>query len=231
MRTQDLFRQNIAYHDQLNPDVWSGHQIRSEVRYRLLQIAQVFMEYLEVPDFKLLDVVLRGSLANYNYTRYSDFDLHLITNYADLNCDIAEAFYRAKKTLWNSEHDILIRGHEVEVYVEDVQAQAISEGTYSLLDDRWLRQPTHQTPRIRSRAVVAKAQDLMRQIDREISDGNARDLERLQLKIKNMRKSALTRGGEFSTENLAFKILRNQGYIDRLYQAQAQIQDQNLSLP
>lgn len=231
MRTQDLFRQNIAYHDQLNPDVWSGHQIRTEVRYRLLQIAQVFMEYLEVPDFKLLDVVLRGSLANYNYTPYSDFDLHLITNYADLNCDIAEAFYRAKKTLWNSEHDIQIRGHEVEVYVEDVQAQAISEGTYSLLDDQWLRRPTHRPPRIRSRAVVAKAQDLMRQIDQEIADGNVSDLERLQLKIKNMRKSGLTRGGEFSTENLAFKILRNQGYIDRLYQAQAQAQDQKLSLP
>jgi len=45
-----------------------------------------------------------------------------------------------------------------------------------------------------------------------------------------MRKSGLTRGGEFSTENLAFKILRNQSYIDRLYQAQAQAQDRKLSL-
>ncbi len=230
MRARDLTKGNIAYHDELNPAVWDGDELRVDVRYKLLEIAKRFIEYLEVPNFKLVDVILRGSLVNYNYTAYSDFDLHIVTDFSTLDCDITEAFYMAKKRIWNDEHDIIIRGHEVELYVEDKDAKNVSEGTYSVLDARWLRTPKYQQPDIDDRAVSAKAQDLMTQITRAIRSGSIEDIERLQDKIKTMRQAGLDAEGEFSTENLAFKIIRNKGYLDRLYKNKNTKFDQELSL-
>jgi hypothetical protein len=231
MRAKDLVKGNIAYHDQLNPEVWDdGHVLRLEVRYKLLEIAKRFIEYLEVPNFKLSGILLRGSLANYNYTPYSDFDLHLVTNYADLGCDITEQFYMAKKKMWNDEHNITIKGYEVELYVEDINAKNVSSGTYNVLDDKWVSTPTHEEPSIDDRAVNAKARDLITQVNRAIRSGSVEDLDRLKDKIKNMRQAGLDANGEFSTENLAFKILRNKGYMDKLYKSKTQKFDQELSL-
>ena len=230
MRAKDLTKGNIAYHNELNPAVWDGDELRIDVRYKLLEIAKRFIEYLEVPGFKLVDVILRGSLVNYNYTAYSDFDLHIVTDFSALDCDITEQFYLAKKRIWNDEHDIIIRGHEVELYVEDKAAKNVSEGTYSVLDAKWLRVPKYDPPTIDDRAVTAKARDLMTQITRAIKSGDVADIERLQDKIKNMRQAGLDSAGEFSTENLAFKIIRNKGYLDRLYKNKNQKFDQELSL-
>ena len=146
MRSKDLTKRNIAYHRTLNQDVWKGRELRPEVRYKLLTVAKHFLEYLDVPDFKLLDIYLRGSLANYNYTDFSDFDLHLVTDFETVNCDLAEAFFKAKKQLYNDQHDIYIKGHEVELYVEDKDEQSASETLYSLLDDRWIKPPKFKRP-------------------------------------------------------------------------------------
>lgn len=230
MRAKDLVKGNIAYHDQLNPEVWDHRDLRVDVQYKLLEIAKRFIEYLEVPNFKLVDVILRGSLTNYNYTQYSDFDLHIVTDFSTLDCDITEAFYMAKKRIWNDEHDITVKGHDVELYVEDRDAKNVSEGTYSVLDSKWLRIPKYQQPDIDDRAVNAKARDLMTQINRAIRAGSVEDITRLQDKIKAMRQSGLDEGGEFSTENLAFKIIRNKGYLDKLYKNKNSKFDQELSL-
>ena len=230
MRAKDLTKGNIAYHDQLNPEVWNNTDLRVDVQYKLLEIARRFIEYLEVPNFKLVDVILRGSLVNYNYTQYSDFDLHIVTDFSTLDCDITEAFYLAKKKIWNDEHDITIRGYEVELYVEDKAAKNVSEGTYSVLDARWLRVPEHRQPDIDDRAVSAKARDLMTQINRAVKQGSVEDITRLQDKIRLMRQAGLDAGGEFSTENLAYKIIRNKKFLDKLYKTKNQRFDQELSL-
>jgi hypothetical protein len=230
MRARDLTKGNIAYHDTLNQDVWSGSELRVDVRYKLLEIAKRFIEYLEVPNFKLEDVILRGSLVNYNYTQYSDFDLHIVTDFSTLDCDITEAFYLAKKKIWNDEHDITIKGHEVELYVEDKDAKNVSEGTYSVLDAKWLRTPEYRQPDINDRAVSAKARDLMTQINRAVKQGSIEDITRLQDKIRLMRQAGLDTSGEFSTENLAYKIIRNKKFLDKLYKTKNQRFDQELSL-
>jgi hypothetical protein len=230
MRARDLTKGNIAYHEELNPAVWKGRELRVDVRYKLLEIAKRFIEYLEVPNFKLEDVILRGSLVNYNYTQYSDFDLHIVTDFSTLDCDITEAFYLAKKKIWNDEHDITIRGHEVELYVEDKAAKNVSEGTYSVLDAKWLRTPKYQQPDIDDRAVSAKARDLMTQINRAVKQGSVEDITRLQDKIRLMRQAGLDAGGEFSTENLAYKIIRNKKFLDKLYKTKNSKVDQELSL-
>ena len=102
---------------------------------------------------------------------------------------------------------------------------------YSILKDRWIDQPSYEPPTINSRSVNAKARSLMRQIDHAIAKANdPKDIQRVQDKIRKMRRAGLDKNGEFSTENLALKILRNEGYLDKLYQAYFQQQDQQLSL-
>ena len=231
MKTIDITRE-VKYNDQLSPKAWSNNQLRPEVRYKLLQTAKFFIDYLDVSGFKVLDIVLAGSMANYNYTDYSDFDVHVVTRYSDLECDdLAEAFYRAKKQLWNDYHDITIRGHDVELYVEDVDEPPVSAGIYSILDDRWLSEPEYNPPEFDRSAVKLKALDLIKQINVAIKQANdPEDISRITDKIKNMRQSGLAKGGEFSIENLTFKVLRNQGYIDKLYKEFNRQQDQNLSI-
>lgn len=232
MRARDFVKRNIAYHRELNPVAWDHGRLRPEVRQHLLKIANVFEQYLEIPNFKVHDIVLTGSLANYNYTPYSDFDLHVVTDYRDLECDdVAEALYRAKKEIWNNQHDITIRGHEVELYIENIAEPAVSAGMYSLLQDSWIRRPDYNPPDINDSAVNAKVADLIQQITTAIETADdPADLKRIKDKLRRMRRSGLDTQGEFGVENLAFKILRNQGYLDRLNQAYLDQQDSELSL-
>ena len=230
MRANDLAKNNIAYHKTLCPKVWKGSKLRPEVRYKLLAIAKQFIEYLDTPSFKLLDVYLRGSLANYNYTDYSDFDLHLVTDFDKLDCDITEAYYKAKKQIWNDQHDIIIRDHDVELYVEDNDEVSASETLYSVLDDRWIKEPNYNKPSFDTGAINHKVQDLITQIEDAIYSEDPTDLARLKDKILIMRKSGLSKEGEYSVENLVFKILRNQKYIDKLNQALLAKQDSEFSL-
>jgi hypothetical protein len=230
MRYKDIIKGNIAYHKELCPKVWSDDHLRLEVRYKLLEIAHRFINYLDVPTFKLKDVLLRGSLTNYNYTNYSDYDLHLVTDFSTLECqDLAEKFYQAKKKIWNDEHDITIHGHEVELYVENLRDENVSPGVYSVLDDQWIKRPSYDPPAINDRAVNSKVKDLMGIINSALN-GDAEDVQRVREKISIMRKSGLAKGGEYSVENLVFKILRNQGYLDKLAKTFNTKQDQELSL-
>lgn len=232
MRAKDFVKNNVAYHKELNPVAWEGNQMIPEVRERLLEIADRFISYLEIPNFTVEDIVLTGSNANYNWTKFSDFDIHVVTNYSDLQCDdLAEAFYRAKKKIWNDEHDITIYGYDTELYVEDVRQPPVSEGVYSILNDRWLSTPTYNKPSIDSLAVNAKVADLKKQIESAITTADdPMDLKRLSEKIRKMRRAGLDKGGEFSVENLAFKVLRNMKYLDKLSKAFHQQQDDELSL-
>lgn len=231
MRASDLDN-SVAYNDELSSKAWSGNRLRPEVRYKLLQTAKLFINYLDIPGFRVLDIVLTGSMANFNYTEYSDFDVHVVTKYSDLQCDdLAEAFYRAKKQLWNNQHDVIIRGHDVELYVEDIEEPPVSAGIYSLLDDKWIKEPNYQVPEFDRSAVRSKVQDLIKQINVAVeSADDPEDLKRISDKIREMRRAGLAQGGEFSVENLAFKVLRNKGYIDRLYKEYNHQQDIDLSL-
>ena len=231
--SQDYVAGNISYSETLNPVAWAGNELKSEVRDRLLKISGEFVKYLEVPGFKVLDVVLTGSMANYNWTKYSDFDLHVITNYSDLECeDLAETFYRAKKELWNNYHDITIGGHEVEMYVEDAAKPPVSAGIFSILDNRWIKKPQYDKPEVDKSAVNAKVADLAQQIKSAMQSADTvSDIQRIKDKLRRMRRSGLDTGGEFSVENLSYKILRNMGLLNKMSDIQTANQDRRLSLP
>lgn len=234
MKLSDVGRitDTVQYHNDLSVAAWSNWDMHPEIRNRLLEIASVFVDYLEIEDFDVEDVVLTGSLANFNYTKFSDFDLHVVTDYKDLKCDdLAEALYRAKKQIWNDQHDITIHGHDVELYVEDVNQPPVSAGVFSILDNKWLEKPEMVTPQYSERAVKRKAQMLIDLASKTIRHADSiEDFEYVTEKIRRMRRSGLDRAGEFSTENLAFKILRNTGWIDRLHDAAAKFLDTKLSI-
>ena len=232
MRAGDFVKGNVAYNRQLSPVAWDDNQLRLEVKVALLRAAKFFTEYLEIPNFRVIDVVLTGSMANYNYTKYSDFDLHVVTRYSDLECDdLAEAFYRAKKSIWNDRHDITIGGHDVELYVEDVEQPPVSSGMYSLLQDQWIKRPEYNAPTIDDSAINLKVADLIKQIDVAIETADdPEDIYRVTDKLRKMRRSGLDSTGEFGVENLTFKVLRNLGYLERLEDAFVQQQDQAISI-
>ena len=232
MKIQDVVKATTTYHGELNPAAWENGTLKSDVRERLIGIAQLFISYLEIPNFEVNDIVLAGSLANFNWTEYSDFDLHIVTDYRNLQADdLAEAFYKAKKTIWNDRHDITIYGHEVELYVEDVNERPVSGGVFSVLHDQWIKEPRNQDPKIDDSAVIKKVHELVDQIERNIETADdPEDLKRLTDKISKMRKSGLADGGEFSIENLVFKTLRNMGMIKALHDAYIHKQDAIMSL-
>ena len=228
----DYIKGNVEYHNKLSPDAWQGNEMIPEVRMHLLKIALFFARSIEIPNFAVKDVVLAGSMANYNYTRFSDFDIHLVTDYKDLKCDdLAAEFYKAKKSIWNELHDITVHKHEAELYVEDIAEPPVSGGVYSILDGTWLREPEYSVPSFNEHSVNVKVKDLIKQIDSALAAANDHnDVNRLISKLKNMRKAGLEDQGEFSVENLAYKVLRNIGYITKLYDAYLATQDQELSL-
>ena len=232
MNAQDLVAQTTRYNDTLNPVAWEGTSLRPEVRAHLLKVARQFVEYLEIPGFQVLDIVLTGSNANYNWNRFSDFDLHVVTDYDSLQCpDIAENFYNAKKKIWNDAHDIMIQDHEIELYIEDDDNPPHSGGMYSLMNDEWIKEPQHDEPEIDGRAIQLKVKSMLNLIRKSMEHAeSANDLKMVLVKLRDMRKSGLESGGEFGVENLTFKTLRNMGAIDMIAKAALRLQDRDLTL-
>lgn len=198
----------------------------------MLRAAIAFYNFLEVDGLRIADIVLTGSNASYNYTSQSDIDVHLIVDYARTTCpDLAENFFGAKKNLWNLTHSISIRGHGVEMYVEDEDRSAISNGVYSILRGEWVKEPDPSAPSWDEKAILLKTEHYAGMIDSVLSgEPDPETMQAILHKLKVMRKSGLENGGEFSVENLAFKSLRNLGYLDRLRQAKENAEDNSLSL-
>lgn len=224
----------LEYHDTLNPKIWDGDQLKPEVQAKLLQIAQKWAAFAKIPDFAVTDIILVGGNANYNWTKFSDLDLHLVVNREDLaDCpDLLDDYLQNKKQLWALVHDITIYGHDVELYAQDKETPyPKKQGVYSVKDKKWISQPKHEAVDFRGPALLAKVKQYTERIDTLIST-NAEDesFSKLKEKFKNMRSSGLKKIGEFSLENLVFKELRNRGVIDRMTQYLQSRLDQKLSL-
>jgi len=220
-----------------------GHFVmRDEIKKRLLEVSNDFIESLGV-EFFIHDVILTGSLANYNWSQYSDVDLHILIDFDELDKDskkdsivlhsIMKEFFDAKKNVWNEKHEIKIKGYDVEIYVQDVNEEHISSGVYSILHNKWVLEPKKNKPNIDDRKILEKGEEFGKKIDRLIQtpkDITIDQLEDLRKKIKEFRQSGLESGGEYSYENLTFKLLRRNGYIQKLLRLKTQLTDKKLSI-
>ena len=221
----------IKFHDRLNPRLWDEReQLRPEVRDKLLAIAADFQEFLGVPDLDLQDITVSGSNAAYSYTPHSDIDLHLIVRMPE-NCDdVYRELFNAKKYQYNDLHDIRIRGADVELYVQPSDEPVVSLGEYSILNNKWIQVPRRRRAHIDQSLVRHKYDDVQARIQNALDSDDADHVQALVDKIKDMRRSGLAQHGEFGPENLVFKMLRTQGWIQRLYDRLAATRDQELSL-
>ena len=225
--------------DSLEPEIWEGDKLNPEVRDNLLKIVKDFL--IDLP-FKIEpeDITLTGSLANYNWSKYSDIDLHIVMSFSkiDENVELVRELFRNLQANWNAKHDIRMSGYEVEIYFQDSEEPHISTGLYSIQDDKWLKKPQKETIYLDYANMEKKARDLSDRISTIESMMQADDLDtvldtvdRLRQKIRNMRKTGLEDTGQYSVENLAFKVLRRSGELDRLAGLKAKVYDKSLSLP
>ena len=170
------------------------------------------------------------SILNQTYTDFKIFEV----NYGDENSSIIKEFFDAKKNIWNEKHNIKIKGFDVELYVQDVHEEHISSGVYSVLNDEWVVEPKKESPIIDDRKILEKGEEFGKKIDGLVELGQKEDtlskIEVLRKKLKKFRQSGLESGGEYSYENLTFKLLRRNGYIKKLLDLKNDITDKKLSI-
>ena len=236
MDTSDL-ELKIEYHEELNPVVWSkeGDEwvLNAEVEQTLLKAGKAFMEFMKVPKVKPLDITLTGSGANYNWTKSSDIDLHVVVDLEQAEEEygtLIKEYFDAKKNVWNELHDIKVKGMPVEFYVQDEAEKHYSTGVYSLLNQEWVIKPEHKTPDIDDASIKDKAAGIMKQIDEVLESNKASAVEKVMDKVKALRKAGLEEAGEFSVGNLVFKVLRNNGYLEKLTTLKTKTFDRDLSV-
>ncbi len=222
-------------HNELSVKLWKEDKLKPDIREQLLEISDAFVDYLGI-SIDVIDVTFTGSYANYNYTPYSDIDLHIIVDPKSINrdVDLVEEFLKAKRQFWNDRHDIRVLNIEVELYAQDVDEEHASSGVYSVKNDEWINKPDKFRTSFDKRNVSRKVKYFKKQISMEIEEAKMnRDtagLGRIMKKIRDMRSAGLEKSGEMADENIIYKILRSEGDIQKLYDMRDNVFDVDLSL-
>lgn len=231
--SKDISLKSFEIQDELNPKIWVNNKINSRVRLRLLDIADDFMKNLSISWVKPKDIVVTGSIANYNWSKYSDIDLHIILDYKKVykKQEFVEDYFDAKKEIWKRDHENLtIYGFPVEVYVQDVNSDNESTGVYSIEKNKWIIEPSPiQDVKINSKYVKVYAAKIITQIDKldkickEEKDNikiekASKQIKKIFDKLKGIRKEGLkSKYGEMSSGNIIYKIIRRMGYLDKIW--------------
>ena len=232
-------KESFEIKDELHPKFWIVEDtLHPQISKRLVEITQDFLEGLDV-EVELKDLRFTGSLASFNWSTYSDIDLHLVVDFSSLDEDIdfVRDYFGAKIFVWNNRHDIKIHDFEVEIYVENEGEPHEALGLYSVMNNEWIKKPIREDADIDWPEVEKKANSLMDQIDRIsqlLNDKKYNEVEesshRLKEKIKRFRRSGLDRAGVYSPENVAFKVLRRNGYLSRLAALKTTAYDKLMSI-
>jgi len=228
--------------EELNPKLWTDNMnINSDVRKKLLQIARDFITYVEVKNLKIYDIVLTGSIANYTWHSKSDVDLHVIFDLTPFRRheEFIKKLIMSKKSIWNSNHDITIFDFPVEIYPEDKAEQHFSSGIYSLAKNEWISEPAKHFVVVNKELIKKKYYDKINEIyyiigmyenDKSKYKESIQSIEVFLERLRDSRKEALATNGEFATENLVYKILRNNGLLQKLHDIKEEIYDKELSM-
>ena len=218
----------LTYNKELCPLYWKDDKIDDGIRKKLIKIATDFYDSIEL-DTEILDIELTGSIANYNYTKTSDLDVHIMIDYKDLAEDktLVTKAVEGEKFQWNERHNITLRGHEVELYIQDIADERPTNGRYSLLNDKWINKPKYEQPKVTDEDINPKYNSYVyeiTQLEKYLEETTDPDelmvyykmSKATKKKLSEARGSAIKEKGEFSIENLVFKKLRNEGFIGRL---------------
>ena len=229
--TADL---TLRFRDNLNEKFWINGKLRPEVRRSLMNFAKAFADYVDLNDVAIIDVLMLGGNAGYNYTKFSDIDVHLVvdTKYIP-QCDpnLIDDYYMDKKTLWELTHDVKIYGAPVEPYIERPGVvRKKSQGVYSVLKNYWIQEPTKFEDDFDENELIKKTRNLKNKIDTLIKSEKPEALKSIVKKLRMARSSSLDKFREYGFENLVFKELRNSGYIDKVRGSVLSFKNKSLSL-
>lgn len=219
--------------EELNPRFWIDGKLNSRVRLRLLDLADDFWDSMNIKWVKPKDIILTGSIANYNWSKYSDVDVHILVDYDEVwkNTDFVQDYFDTKKALWLQEHDKLkIYGFPVEMYVENSNDENPSSGIYSLEKNEWLVEPNDFQDAVLNEPYIKKFSAKVMTLIDDISDklDNEKDTHKLSVlsaKVKNLfdklhkqRQESLEKHGEMGTFNIIWKVLRRAEYLDKMWE-------------
>jgi hypothetical protein len=218
----------------LNPKLWIDDKLRPKLRVGFMKIAKAFYDFLEIKcDIK--DVIIIGSSANYNWTEHSDIDLHVVIDYLEVgdNLHLVKNYMHAKKSIWNITHPLTYKGMNIELYAQDSNENLHSTvGVYSVMHGKWLHKPSADTVSIDDTAIQQKAEPYEYEIDSlKESDPNIQQrIENIKQRLRHLRQTGLEAEGEYSVENMAYKHLRNAGYLERLNRLEQKVTMGQLSV-
>ena len=234
LSTINELKLTLRSHDQLNPNLWKDEKLDPEVWRSLNKIGKEWSDFANIPSAAIRDVIIIGGNANYNYTKLSDIDLHIVVDKKKMDCPgLLDDYLQSKKQLWALTHDITVKGQPVELYAQDFRDPfRKGQGIYSLESHKWLQEPTKYKINRTHPEVVRKTKTYMDVID-SLIDSQSTDKDafrKLKGRLKGMRSSAIEKGGEAAPENLVFKELRNRGYLDKMTKYLRNLEDMDLSL-
>lgn len=246
----DKILNSFKIHDTLSPKFWDNAEsndfsiikLKPEIRRTLLHAAKFFIETLDMEIFHPEDILLTGSIANYNWSEYSDLDTHILADTKDIDCnqDIVKSFFKLKSDKFNDKiEDAEIYGSDIELYVQDTTEEHASTGVYSLLRNKWVVEPNKENFDINLESVNKKKEKFINSIDliekkSKESDVDPeeiiKDIKTLKEKIKKYRQSGLSSEGESSDENIVFKYLRRSGDLERLSKIKTELLNKTLTI-
>lgn len=228
--------------EHLAPRIWDGMMLNPKVRLKLLDIADDFWDFCNLRWVEVSGAHLTGSICNFNWSKFSDIDLHLVVDFSkvDERKDFVQQYFDAKKNEWNNEHENLkIYGFPVGLYVEDINAETKSGGLFNLETNAWIKVPSPDdihSIELEKYEIKEKSASIMTKIDDYcdiLKDSNDEaELKKLGVKahcllkkIKAMRKFGLKRGGEGDPYNVIYKVLRRTEYLDKLWSISSELYD------
>ena len=237
-------RKNLDNNSFLKPkeymhrDFWDEKVLLPEVSEALLKVADSIIQSMEI-DVKIEDIIITGSIAGFNWHSLSDIDLHIVFDFTQIddNFELVKRMLDQSRINWNKAHDIKIKGHEVELYFQDANEPHESKGIWSLAKNLWNVEPVPQKDvdldlrnAEKKAETLAKAIDHIEEILEEDPAGAYKYASKIKNKVSEMRSAGLSREGIYSPENLAFKMLRNSDYLEKLSNIKIDSYDKMLSL-
>ena len=233
---EDVDLTSLSKKNSLNPNIWDGMKLNPKIRLKLLDIADDFWEFVDVKWVDPISIILTGSICNFNWSDASDIDLHLVVDYSEVDekTEFVKQFFDMKKNEWNENHSSLeIMGFNVELYVQDSNADLASQGVYDLEENKWISEPSMPQGNFAEENesaisdLAARIMTLIDELENEIAI--AKDTYKSRYfgelasefvsHIHKMRHDSLEKQGEDSIGNMVYKVLRRSGYIDKIYDA------------
>ena len=130
-------------------------------------------------------------------------------------------------------------GFQVEVYPENKSKNQKSSGLFSLAKNEWITIPHKTEEKVDKDLVKKKYQnevDKILQIEDDSKKKNLdfqkiiKQIDKYKDALRYKRSVAIREEGEFAVENLVFKMLRNNGFLEKLSKLKRQLYDDALTL-